>query len=801
MVNHYAAHLHDRNNTRLMPRSLCGGGDASKQEAKCSSIGANDMRDARLSMPAMLAMTAFFSASAVGLAATAGLASSSIASRSAAGRTIEPADPVHGGSADTFHKSTALTPKKRKGGNVNSNLMKALELQPGPALSLLQRGATIHTVVKTSGGATAKAGAKAAQLMSMTSSPGHRHQHAEEDLSGEFAGEAEDPDVCLKLCRMPMSRSCHALDEKDTCNRAYQHKPQSQPAIKRCRWKSSGECTTHSTRSLAKCKPCDPDNQTAAEGPVLMAAASITAEARNESESEAAKGAQGTPGNANASATAAEAAHSEAPVAAPAPAAALPIANYDNVCDEGYIAVGVTEGVSRKNTSSTRAPVDRDSRCHRLCRPLMGSCPSNLHPLRETGEDAIGTCLTTRCVSTEGALRLLAHGYYQAWRYGRNPKTGLYLRSLSLNNIDAVDWEIGDTAMTGLGLAFECAANALNFTQLKEAQEKVLLTMRSLTGATSGVVVDRKIGGCFASTINTNSGDLPDTEACDTGRTGTLLAGALFARAYFRNAAPSSSATREISYRVMQLFDSVRWHKIASCEPGENGTWVLVNRTAVASPKEHDAPSKEHEHVTWKVPSSVNRKGVCHVPNEPLKVSPQALFLHIAYHHACGRGGSEAKRGSCRGSLVAQQFLSWQQANLTIGGDFWHGYFIEELLTGQALQGLAAAATAQMHGMTEDGALKPIQAVDYLMVARRQALPHVLRALADAEVLSKAKPEYIVLRAAGSAPTQLEQKKEKGHSATGESDLNGALFGLSTFWLGTEWWHNYAQLLFKANVS
>jgi len=408
---------------------------------------------------------------------------------------------------------------------------------------------------------------------------------------------------------------------------------------------------------------------------------------------------------------------------------------------------------------------------------LMASCPLNLTPLRELGEDSVGKCLSTRCVSTDGALRLLAHGAYQAWRFARNPNTGLYVRALSLLNVKGAVWETGDTEMTGLGMAFECAAHAMNFISLAQAQDHVLLTLRSLTNATRHVRVGRSIQGCFTSTINTVNGHSRERDACDTGNTAVLLSGAMVARTYFRNIAPASPATREISDRAMKLFNAIRWEQIALCEFANNSTTGMLWKATVEKAKGGDL---DRPATALKVPKSIDQRGVCQAAAESSKVNTQALFLQMA-HYSCVQNRSKAY---C--DLVEQQWETWRTANLTVGKEFWHSYFINHLTEGSRLEELGRIAKEQVQAATQEGLLTPTSAVNYLQAAKDDALPFVLKALADAKVdtivSSSGEPSFMLL-------SKTNVSDQRGINRAWEaSDLSAALFGL-TAPLGVDWWH------------
>jgi len=87
----------------------------------------------------------------------------------------------------------------------------------------------------------------------------------------------------------------------------------------------------------------------------------------------------------------------------------------------------------------------------------------------------------------------------------RNSRTGIYVDNVNL--IDgAIPWAMGGADMTGLGLAFECVAQALGWQSMIEAQDRVLLTLRSLAGKTPGFNITRNRDGWLPRFFDSNTG-------------------------------------------------------------------------------------------------------------------------------------------------------------------------------------------------------------------------------------------------------------------------------------------------------
>ena len=67
-------------------------------------------------------------------------------------------------------------------------------------------------------------------------------------------------------------------------------------------------------------------------------------------------------------------------------------------------------------------------------------------------------------------------------------------------------WQQGATGETGLGLMFECVADALHFQTREEAQTKTLLTLRSLSGLTKGFALPQNPRGFSPTFIDSYTG-------------------------------------------------------------------------------------------------------------------------------------------------------------------------------------------------------------------------------------------------------------------------------------------------------
>ena len=72
------------------------------------------------------------------------------------------------------------------------------------------------------------------------------------------------------------------------------------------------------------------------------------------------------------------------------------------------------------------------------------------------------------------------------------------------------------SGIVGLGLIFECVGAAMGWQTHAEAQERVLLTLRSLAGRTPGFAVARNPRGFFAHFFDPETGETKDADGCMT---------------------------------------------------------------------------------------------------------------------------------------------------------------------------------------------------------------------------------------------------------------------------------------------
>ena len=188
------------------------------------------------------------------------------------------------------------------------------------------------------------------------------------------------------------------------------------------------------------------------------------------------------------------------------------------------------------------------------------------------------------------ALGRLARGNYEVWKLGRHNRTGMYIDHVNpLVPHAQQQWIEASADAAGPGLAMECVAAALGFISIEEAAERVLLTLRSFAGLTPGFNDPRNQLGWLPTFMNVDTGACftAPTLGClySTDSTAFNTVGVLFAKTFFERAAPNAPTTAEIAQLAERHFSRVQWQELFCSK--------LVGANSVA------AVSKEGPFVPW----------------------------------------------------------------------------------------------------------------------------------------------------------------------------------------------------------
>lgn len=178
-------------------------------------------------------------------------------------------------------------------------------------------------------------------------------------------------------------------------------------------------------------------------------------------------------------------------------------------CDQGYIPVG--RHFCQDYREGGTVFIDHafyGGRCDRLCPASSSPCKDGAVPMRVNATDNAGNpCLATQCFSVDEALRNLARGNYEVWSLGRSNSTGIYLDNLDLRSLDKRPWaSFGCSSMTGLGVLFECVADAMGWRPRVEIQRRVTQSLLALNNKLPGVVIPRNQQGMFPHFFDAETG-------------------------------------------------------------------------------------------------------------------------------------------------------------------------------------------------------------------------------------------------------------------------------------------------------
>jgi len=243
-------------------------------------------------------------------------------------------------------------------------------------------------------------------------------------------------------------------------------------------------------------------------------------------------------------------------------------------CDTGYIAVG--RHVCQTITIQGQIWKDKSffgGNCYRLCPDTSSPCPEGQVPLRVNTSDAEGACMHTTCLTPDDAFRNVARGNYELWRRARGNRSGCYSDSVDLTSDKPKP--LGGSDMTGLGLIMECIAVSMGWISRKEFLDRTNQTLSALAGQLGpGWNFTRGPKGWMPRYFDQIDGTvLPEgTEKKDRpgkGKTWSVMStglsyvGILFVQTFLlRDQQQSSTETGEIITLASKLMDMVDWHSM-----------------------------------------------------------------------------------------------------------------------------------------------------------------------------------------------------------------------------------------------
>lgn len=307
-------------------------------------------------------------------------------------------------------------------------------------------------------------------------------------------------------------------------------------------------------------------------------------------------------------------------------------------CSAGFIKIG--RHVCQSYSTQGHIVINHTffgGRCDHLCASSAAPCPSGMVPVRLNITENGQACLQTICKSPESALRDLARGGYEAFRHSRNPKTGMYTDAPDLLlPPEKQSWALTGIHNIGFGVMAEVIAIDLEFVTLREAQERVLQTLRTCTGFTPGFRLPRNPQGWLPVFINGAAEHNGRPDSFSTDSTALAMLGVMFASRYFEVNDPTSTATAEIRNMTKQLYDLVHWENLL-CDNGQvtgrgrGIPWIMDNATGC---KAYWLPDQDGFY----------------------QVNEMLTAVWLAYEKACG--GQPA--GQCSNKPIEQMWEAWQ---------------------------------------------------------------------------------------------------------------------------------------------
>ena len=509
-------------------------------------------------------------------------------------------------------------------------------------------------------------------------------------------------------------------------------------------------------------------------------------------------------------------------------------------CNDGYLAIG--RHVCQSYSTMGEAVIAQaffGGRCDRLCGPASGwACANDLVPVRLNASDATGPCLTTTCVSKGTALERLARGNYEVWRRGRHNRTGMYTDHVNpLLGHDDQEWVQASADGAGPGLATECVAAALGYITMESAAQRILLTLRSFAGQTPGFRDPRNANGWLPTFMNADTGVClfgDQNVGCEysTDSTAFNAVGILFAKTFFELRAPSAATTQEISSLATQLYEEVHWAELFCSVPSmtygpgtvtKHGPWIpwLYNATSGCRDSFRPAPDglyyySEMHWLVWLAHERAcgNASHPCNAtdPIEEMWRAWEGRADAPNYHYAghalltlwpsyvlqlpyylVGAFNSDRRFTD----LFAQQWQAeWAYFNSSsyyAGEDGRYGTGAGPTAEWCAGVGYKADLISNDTSSQTCRIYSPYAVAGYLPAAPGVITEHLLHLLAAGEaVLPVAGTEYFVLWRKslldpGWSPIPKPGAGDAGYGIT-LVDFAAELFGLSTLWLGAEFY-------------
>jgi len=333
-------------------------------------------------------------------------------------------------------------------------------------------------------------------------------------------------------------------------------------------------------------------------------------------------------------------------------------------CNEGYIAVG--RHVCQSLQVGGALYLNHTffgGQCYRLCQDMQCSSGETV-PVRWLA----GGCLETRCKAKDSALRDLAQGNYDLWRIARSKSSGVYVDHVSMDKSKQMGVAPGQnnyqgsTDTSGLGLMMECIADSMQWINRSEFLDRVNLTLSAFANKLSGDWnLPRSVNGWLPRYFYVLNGEPFSQDEWSVMATGLLYSGAMFVRTYVSQH-EHSAAGQYIVNLVDNLVSMVRWDSMMCMQQWDNATNTTV---AVVAP-----PSSVH---ATGIPYLQSSTGVCSdilwpTADGSYDFNEMMPALWLAYNFAC-RG----QLGNCTNAALENAWQAWQTRRYKLNV-YWDGF-------------------------------------------------------------------------------------------------------------------------------
>ncbi len=193
--------------------------------------------------------------------------------------------------------------------------------------------------------------------------------------------------------------------------------------------------------------------------------------------------------------------------------------------------------------------------------------------------------VTTNAVSQNDTIATLFRNSFTAFELMRND-IGNYRDSKVFNGSD---FHPASVANIGMGLISLCIADEMEW--IDDAEEQVLITLKSITGNTPSFNPDRNATGFFRHWIDMDTGSQAWSSEYSTIDSGILTSGVLFCKKYF-------CENDSIKFYADQLWNSIDWSK-AIQNPATGGIYLEMQANGEGVPNSVTLPFNEYMIVAW----------------------------------------------------------------------------------------------------------------------------------------------------------------------------------------------------------